>query len=59
MIQIAFMIYLLIYFVVFGRSAVDDGEWVAGPDDLDSDETQVTVRQFFPETWIWEQRKTG
>ncbi len=59
MILSSFMIYLLIYFVVFGRSAVDDGEWVPGPDELDSDETQLAVRQFFPETWIWIQGKTG
>ncbi len=59
MILSSFMIYLLIYFVVFGRSAVDEDELVADPDLLDSDETQLAVRQFFPETWIWIQGKTG
>eukprot|EP00794_Sanderia_malayensis_P016274 gene16274-17915_t len=42
-----------------GRTIGGVIDWIPSPDEIDNDETQVTIRQSFPETWIWKDQLTG
>eukprot|EP00795_Rhopilema_esculentum_P010958 gene10958-19794_t len=43
-----------------GRSAIGpDDEFEVRPDDIDDDVTQLTTREFFPESWIWVKAETN
>eukprot|EP00794_Sanderia_malayensis_P016290 gene16290-17928_t len=42
-----------------GRTIGGAIDLIPSPDEIDTDETQLTLRQSFPETWIWKDQLTG